>query len=126
MSGEFCTGPIQSRSAAHSQVAFFATAAAQTYQPRFCSLIAAMILDTVHFSVLDNLRHTFFMREVISNFKLMLYDYDTAATRDDRPDFVEHGIDPATIPLEVAPLLDWFSSEQVHGPDYRGPLSSSS
>ena len=107
----------------------FATSAAKTYQPRFCSLIAAMILDTVHKQQLDQLRHAYFMRNVVAKFRNMLREYestDSSTTSLDFVDFVHHCIDESDIPSDVAPLLDWFSSEQVHGPDYHGPLPDSS
>ena len=104
----------------------FFTAAAQTYQPRFCALIGALILDTVHRPYVDVLRHAFVMREVVSKFKRMLIQYDAAPSPDQRPDFVLHNIDKADIPQGIAPLLDWFSTEQTHGADYHGPLHASS
>ena len=101
----------------------FATAKAKTYQPRFCALIAAMILDTCHRQHLDELRHAYFMREVIARFQSMLTQFE-GSHPDDAADLVPHGISPSDINAEVAPLLDWASEEQVHGPDYHGPLPS--
>ena len=103
----------------------FATSAAKTYRPRFCALIAAMILDTVHKQSLDELRHAFFMREVVSRFKAMNFDVESYSL-EDVVDFVPYRIDQFDIPLVVHPLLDWISVEQVHGPDYHGPLPLSS
>ena len=103
----------------------FATSAAKTYQPRFCSSIAALVLDSVHQQQHDVLRHAYFMREVVSKFKLVLPEYESAQP-EEVPDFVPRGILESDIPLDARPLLDWISSEQVHGPDDHGPLPDSS
>ena len=91
----------------------------------FCSLIAALILDSVHRQQHDVLRHAYLMREVVSKLEIILPGYESAQP-EDVPDFVPRGIFESDIPHDVLPLLDWILSEQVHGPDYHGPLPESS
>ena len=73
----------------------------------------------------DVLRHAYFMREIVSKFKFVLPEYESAQP-EEVPDFVPHGILESDIPLGVLRLLDRISSEQVHGPDSHGPLPGSS
>lgn len=109
----------------HDESGAFATSAAKTYQPRFCALIAALILDTTHRQHLDVLRHALFMRQVVSKFKSMS-DHFNSLNEDDHCDLIPHRIPAADIPASVLQLLEWHSEEQTHGPDYHGPLQSPS
>ena len=95
--------------------------------PGFSKLYAA--LKTAHMPPalpqLDELHHAFFMREVISNFKTMLIDFEYL----DAPvvsDLIPHGIALSKIPVDILPLLEQNSTEQTHGADYHGPLPSPS
>ena len=85
-----------------------------------------MILDTVHKTRLDTLRHAYFMREVVSKYKSMLLEYEAADPSTSDLDFIPHGINESDIPSSVLPLLDWHATEHSYGADYHGPLPTSS
>ena len=71
----------------------FAVAEAKTYKPRFCALIAALILDTTHRQLLSELHHSFFMRNAVAKFKSFLDELENPARdcSDDLNRLIDHG-----------------------------------
>ena len=96
----------------------FATAAAKTYQARFCAAIAASIAHPVHSDFVDELGAEWLLRHFKFRCSSLLVDVEEYSGGDEMPAIPPSLPDDCVHSDEISELLGWCVDDYVRGPDF--------